>query len=221
MGSDFYDINFGWNHGNLEIAPAIDGDYDFNDTGNITIANFFGGTGSIKVQIDTASYNLEYGTDPNLATFTFQRGLIGTNNATSAEVIIGTSGNDKIDGKGGFYDALFGDGGNDTITGGGASDWLRGGEGNDVMTGAGGNDRLRGEAGNDTLNGGDGIDRADYRFADEGVVVNLTLGLASEDGHGTIDTLIGMRTCAAGSSTTGSPATPATTCWKAATGSIP
>ena len=192
LGADFYDISFGWNNGNLEIAPAIDSDLDFNDTGNITIANFFGGTGSIKVQIDTVDFNLDYGTDPNLATFTFQRGLIGTNNATTAEVIIGTAGNDKIDGKGGYYDALFGDDGNDTITGGGGSDWLRGGDGNDVMNGAGGNDRLRGETGNDMLNGGDGIDRADYRLADGDVNVDLNLGIASDDGHGTIDTLIAI-----------------------------
>jgi trimeric autotransporter adhesin len=191
-GADFYDLNYAWFNGNLQIGPAIDSDYDFNDTGAFTIANFLGGTGSIKVQIDTADFNLDYGTDPNLATFTFQRGLIGTNNATTAEVIIGTAGNDKIDGKGGYYDALFGDDGNDTIAGGGGSDWLRGGDGNDVMTGAGGNDRLRGEAGNDTLNGGDGIDRADYRFADGDVNVDLNLGIATDDGHGTIDTLIAI-----------------------------
>jgi Ca2+-binding RTX toxin-like protein len=191
-GADFYDINYGWFNGNLHIAPAINGDFDFNDTGAVTIANFFGGTGSIKVQIDTLDYNLFYGTDASLATFTFQRGLTGTNNATSAEVIIGTTGNDKIDGKGGFYDALFGDDGNDILTGGGGLDWLRGGSGNDVLNGAGGNDRLRGEDGNDTLNGGDGIDRADYRLADFGVDVNLALGIASDDGHGTIDTLIAI-----------------------------
>jgi Ca2+-binding RTX toxin-like protein len=192
LGADFYDINFGWNHGNLHIAGAVDADYDFLDTGNVTIANFFGGTGSIQVQIDTAEFNLDYGTDANLATFTFQRGLTGTNNATSSEVIIGTTGDDKIDGKGGYYDALFGDNGNDTITGGGGSDWIRGGNGNDVMSGLGGDDRLRGDFGNDTLNGGAGIDRADYRFAETGVIVNLTLGLASDDGHGTIDTLIAI-----------------------------
>ncbi|HJT11301.1 MAG TPA: calcium-binding protein [Dongiaceae bacterium] len=191
-GADFYDLNYGWTNGNLEIAPAIDGDYDFNDTGVITVANFFGGTGSIKVQIDTLNYNLDYGTDPALATFTFQRGLIGTNNATSSEVIIGTAGNDKITGNGGFYDALYGEEGNDTITAGTGGDFLRGGDGNDLLNGGGGDDRLRGDWGNDTLNGGDGNDRADYRRADGNVSVDLALGIASNDGHGTIDTLISI-----------------------------
>src|SRR5262249_10488461 len=108
-GSDFYDLNYGWNHGNLEIAAAVDADYDSRATGNVTIAKSFGGPGSIQVQIATADFNLEYGTSADFATFTFQRGLTGTNNVNSAEVIIGTAGNDKIDGKGGFYDALFGD----------------------------------------------------------------------------------------------------------------
>jgi Ca2+-binding RTX toxin-like protein len=192
LGSDFYDLNFKWQDSNLYLAAAIDGDYDFDDAGFIELTKFFSGTGSIKVQIDTAGFNLEYGTNADLATYTFQRGLVGTNNATNAEVVIGTAGNDKIEGKGGYYDGLFGDDGNDTITGGSGFDWIRGGEGSDVMNGLGGNDRLRGEQGNDTLNGGDGIDRADYRTSDDGVTIDLAQGLASNDGYGTIDTLVGI-----------------------------
>ena len=64
LGTDLYDLNFDWfGDGNLYIAPAIDGNFDFDDTGFIRLANFFGGTGSIKVQIDSV-YNTFYGTDP-------------------------------------------------------------------------------------------------------------------------------------------------------------
>jgi Ca2+-binding RTX toxin-like protein len=63
--------------------------------------------------------------------------------------------------------ALFGDAGNDALTGGGGSDRLDGGEGNDrlsggagddLLVGGAGNDRLGGGAGNDLLVGGDGND---------------------------------------------------------------
>ncbi len=129
---------------------------------------------------------------PTTATFTFQRGLVGTNNVNSAEIIVGTDGNDTINGNGGFYDGIYGGSGNDTINGGTGSDWLRGGGGNDNLNGAAGNDNLRGDDGYDILNGGVGIDRADYRNSDEGVTVNLALGKALNDGFGTEDTLIGM-----------------------------
>ena len=117
LGSDFYDINFEWWDGSLYIAQAINDDYNLDDTGSIKLNNFFIGTGSVTVQIST-QFNDEYGTDAILATFTFQRGITGINNATTAEVIIGTDGNDKINGNGGFYDFIFAGSGNDTATGG-------------------------------------------------------------------------------------------------------
>lgn len=191
-GTNVYDLNYDWDGTNLFIAQAVDSDYDFADTGKVTVSNFFGGTGSITVQIDTATYNELYGTDANLSTFTFQRGLTGTANVNSAEVIVGTDGNDVINGNGGFYDSLYGGNGNDAINGGSGSDWMRGGNGNDTLIGAGGNDYLRGDAGYDILNGGAGIDRADYNRADEGVIVDLSLGKAMYDGEGGQDTLIGI-----------------------------
>jgi len=48
---------------------------------------------------------------------------------------------------------LFGEGGNDVLTGGSAADVLAGGPGLDTLIGRGGNDRLYGEADNDTSSG--------------------------------------------------------------------
>ncbi len=187
-GTDIYDLNYDWNGPDLYIAQAIDSNYDFADTGKVTVSNFFGGAGSITVQIDTL-YNDFYGADPELSTFVIQRGLTGTNNANTAEIIIGTNGNDTINGNGGFYDSLYGNDGNDTINGGSGFDWIRAGSGNDILNGFDGDDQLRGQEGFDTLNGGNGIDRADYRNAFGEVIVDLSLGKAMADGYGSEDTL--------------------------------
>jgi len=53
---------------------------------------------------------------------------------------------------------IAGGSGNDTMTGGSASDVLQGGRGDDVIMGNGGADLLEGHAGNDALYGGDGRD---------------------------------------------------------------
>jgi Ca2+-binding RTX toxin-like protein len=56
--------------------------------------------------------------------------------------------------------SAFGDGGNDTLYGGGGRDYLRGGYGHDSLYGQGGDDYLWGHAGDDTISGGSGYDRA-------------------------------------------------------------
>lgn len=71
----------------------------------------------------------------------------------------GTDGNDPIlQGTGGdpnnkTSDAIFGRGGNDTITSGGGNDFLFGESGNDTLIGGFGNDFLYGGDGNDRLEG--------------------------------------------------------------------
>jgi hypothetical protein len=75
--------------------------------------------------------------------------IVGTN---GANVLNGTSGNDKIFGLGG-PDIINGGGGNDLICGGDGPDISDGGSGNDVLNtkdGVSGNDVANGNAGNDT-----------------------------------------------------------------------
>jgi uncharacterized secreted protein with C-terminal beta-propeller domain len=74
--------------------------------------------------------------------------------------LYGNAGNDTITGGDG-NDSLFGGPGNDTLSGGQGHDTLRGGAGNDSLVGSGGNDSLHGEAGQDTLRGGAGKNALD------------------------------------------------------------
>ncbi|NEO91873.1 MAG: endonuclease [Moorea sp. SIO3G5] len=82
------------------------------------------------------------------------------------EKIIGTFGNDELDGTGGDdtikglvgSDILFGNGGNDTLLGGFGNDILLGGNDNDSLNGGVGKDSLEGSNGDDTLFGGVGND---------------------------------------------------------------
>ncbi len=53
---------------------------------------------------------------------------------------------------------MYGEDGNDTLTGGSGADLLDGGPGDDTLLGKGGDDVLFGRSGNDTLTGGDGND---------------------------------------------------------------
>jgi len=71
--------------------------------------------------------------------------------------IIGTAGNDLIDGTN-DDDFIEGLGGDDQLNGLGGNDFLIGGEGDDTLDGGTGDDRLHGDAGNDILIGGDGSD---------------------------------------------------------------
>ena len=77
--------------------------------------------------------------------------------AGKAATIIGTVGNDTLNGTGG-RDVVLGLAGNDKIRTGGGRDTVCGGDDNDAVKGVGGNDRLLGQRGNDRLNGGSGRD---------------------------------------------------------------
>jgi Ca2+-binding RTX toxin-like protein len=88
---------------------------------------------------------------------------------TASTLVLGGSGNDKLDGSDVVvaHLELRGDAGNDDVRGGAAADYLLGGDGNDVLRGGAGGDWilggagkdvLFGNAGNDVLVGGDGDD---------------------------------------------------------------
>ncbi len=89
------------------------------------------------------------------------------NGTAGNDVIVGGDGNDTINGLGG-NDRICGDAGNDTINGGNGDELVLGGPGADVINGDAGNDVLVGNAGagdvndgNDTINGGPGNDFLD------------------------------------------------------------
>lgn len=79
--------------------------------------------------------------------------LIGPRTGAPADVIVGTVGDDAIDGRA-LNDQLFGGLGDDLLTLGSGADIGFGGDGNDTIIGGGGQDQLLGEAGNDLLWGG-------------------------------------------------------------------
>jgi Ca2+-binding RTX toxin-like protein len=82
------------------------------------------------------------------------------------DVIVGVGGHDRINGRGGGdvicggggRDLIRGKSGDDELSGGGKRDVLLGQQGNDLVTGAGGADVLLGLPGNDRLQSGPGSD---------------------------------------------------------------
>jgi len=79
--------------------------------------------------------------------------------AWSATVINGSAGNDTIDGaKLSGPLEIYGNGGNDVITGSTAADWIDGGPSNDQIAGGAGDDVIIGNSGRDVLRGDDGND---------------------------------------------------------------
>ncbi len=86
---------------------------------------------------------------------------------------------------------LVGTYGNDQLDGLGAGDTLIGKKGRDVLNGGTGNDLLNGGAGADKLNGGEGTDTITYEDSCAGVTVNLETGLAQGgDAQGDVFTSI-------------------------------
>lgn len=80
----------------------------------------------------------------------------------------------------------------EAVTGTAFDDIIIGDDGANRLRGEGGADTLVGAAGNDTLIGGAGIDWADYRNAVAGIVADLALDEATDDGDGGSDLLISV-----------------------------
>ncbi len=182
--ADLYDLDY-YRDGDDLVVGAYD-PANAGIGGWVRIQNHYAGAAIAAVEIDTASYNQFYGTDAAKAHIAFTANIgNGVENADSGEILLGTDGTDVISGNGGYYDGLYGFGGDDILNGGEGTDWLRGGADNDTLNGDGGDDHLRGDQGDDVLNGGDGIDRARYSNASGGVSVDLDLGTAdARDGSG-------------------------------------
>ncbi|MCA0399832.1 MAG: Hint domain-containing protein [Proteobacteria bacterium] len=118
--------------------------------------------------------------------------LIGTggnntlNGGGGNDVLIGLSGNDVLNGGSGS-DVLLGGGGSDVLNGGSGADFLFGGSGADVLNGGTGDDVLNGGSGADILNGGAGDDvltggaGADtFRFLNNGNDVVMDFNASSD-----------------------------------------
>ena len=76
-------------------------------------------------------------------------------------IIQGTNTADTITGDPKQQYQIWGQEGNDVLTGGMLADELHGGKGDDSLAGGSGNDTLYGDSGNDALSGGGGDDRID------------------------------------------------------------
>ena len=79
-----------------------------------------------------------------------------------------------------YYAVIYGERGNDAVTGGALDDKLYGGRGDDALHGGDGNDLLSGGDGDDTLDGGAGSDTVSYEgttpIGSLGVWVDLAAG---------------------------------------------
>ncbi len=91
------------------------------------------------------------------------------------DTITGAAGNDWLYGEN-DEDKLYGNGGFDNLDGGEGNDSLDGGEGNDTISGGLGADELYGGLGNDSLNGGEGVD-----FIDSGAGNDTLIGGLGND----------------------------------------
>jgi Ca2+-binding RTX toxin-like protein len=112
---------------------------------------------------------------------------------TSLIQVFGHAGNDQIslDESNGALPAahMFGQLGNDTLTGGSGADMLFGQAGDDVLLGKGGNDLLFGGANNDVLTGGDGDDQVFGESGDDRMVWNPGDDTDLNEGGAGIDTV--------------------------------
>jgi Ca2+-binding RTX toxin-like protein len=193
-GQDFYDYNWDRDGSDLILGAAADDTYTFD--GTIRVVGFFYSETNIAVKIDT-QFNTDYGTNADVATIHFTADVTkGINNTNDSEVLIGYyDGNDVINGNGGFYDAIFGLGGDDELNGGDGVDNIRGGQGDDELNGGAGDDFLRGDQGTDSFDGGDGTDMLRFNAGaslDHGVTVDLSLGAVLDDGFGNAESVVNV-----------------------------
>jgi Ca2+-binding RTX toxin-like protein len=136
--------------GLLTVEIDLNGDGDFNDTGEIPIKSF----NVISAGNGALPSTFRFGFAASTGSFTNVHEVDGFNVRTYAGAPIpgNFTGNLVITGGDG-NDTSSGDNGNDDISGGG---------GNDIVTGLGGDDQITGGAGADLQTGGTGADRFIY-----------------------------------------------------------
>jgi Ca2+-binding RTX toxin-like protein len=137
-----------------------------------------GGVGNDSISLGADGY--AYGEDNNDT-------LSASATYDGAFALYGGEGNDLLTSSGSFWGWLYGDGGNDTIVSGVASDGMYGGDGADSLTGGDGEEWLYGDGGHDTLDGGNGNDSLWGGTGNDVYIVNAVGDLVDETGATGID----------------------------------
>jgi Ca2+-binding RTX toxin-like protein len=158
--------------GGLGADTLLGGDGNDLLDGGAGIESLDGGTG-----IDTLDYGAETmsGHTVNLNTATFVD-AVGTDTILNFEAYIDSSGNGRIFGRQDMGSRIEGRGGNDTITGGGASPTELF---NDTILGGDGDDSIFATYGFDSIDGGAGIDMYVGLVWDFSIVYDLIAGTLS------------------------------------------
>jgi Ca2+-binding RTX toxin-like protein len=115
--------------------------------------------------------------------------IIGPADGARRDLLVGTAGDDAVDGRedddevhGGLGDDfVIGGSGNDQVFGEAGRDTLIGGSENDTMDGGADDDLLIGGFGVDTMAGGDGSDTISYQGEFSNFAINLLVGQTSSD----------------------------------------
>ncbi|AGY56500.1 M91 family zinc metallopeptidase [Gloeobacter kilaueensis] len=154
-----------------ERAPGFSETRDAD--GNITITGT-DGDDNLRVSqhtstIDLGSINL-FGSEIDLGQISMVDGVTVTDGEGRSRDYLGDAAN-RLSIHGGDGDdnlqvdanvrnniGLFGDGGNDVLTGGAGDDVIKGGDGNDTIAGGAGRDYIEGNAGDDNIYGNEGND---------------------------------------------------------------
>ena len=187
-GTDERNALYG-NGGNDELNGRGGNDWIRGGTGTDTLN---GGTGNDTLHGGIGADILNGGDGRDKADYRYSSASVGVNLTTgvatggdadgdtfaSIENLGGSRYNDTLTGTD-ERNYLYGNHGDDLLSGGAGNDWMRGGAGNDILHGDAGNDTLIGGTGADILDGGDGRDKADYRYSDASVGVNLEAGIAT------------------------------------------
>lgn len=119
----------------------------------------------------------------------------GTNGTLNYYLEIGGTGADTLDASipnAQSQSALYGLGGNDTLTGGSTYTDLFGGDGNDIINMGSGGGRADGGAGADTITAGAGFDTLDYSQSSAGITIDLQSGAAGTGGDAQGDIISGQ-----------------------------
>ncbi|HET8950347.1 MAG TPA: hypothetical protein VFN44_07545, partial [Solirubrobacteraceae bacterium] len=171
-----------------------------NGSDNLTI----GGQGQQRIVVGNDGLNWNFDEDRDVIGMPFDdirvfgssghndflsgRGGDGTGPALSTATFFGIlpfSGDDIVLGSDiPAGDSLEGGDGNDMIEGFAGPDTINGGPGNDTLDGAAGDDTVIPSIGDDTIRGGADSDTVDFRFAGNGVNVDLARSGAQATGEG-------------------------------------